>query len=80
MAAEKEDKAIATACFDHIGLSPDKYRVGHTKVFFRAGVLGELEEIRDDKLAKIITWLQATIRGFITTKRYKKLHEQRYDF
>ncbi len=32
MAAEKEDKKSAVACFEHIGLNADKYRVGHTKV------------------------------------------------
>ncbi|ODM91980.1 Myosin heavy chain, muscle [Orchesella cincta] len=77
MAAEKEDKKAATACFDHIGLNADKYRVGHTKVFFRAGVLGEMEEIRDDKLGKIMTWLQSAVRKFLCIKKYKKLHDQR---
>lgn len=47
------------------------------QVFFRAGVLGALEEIRDDRLAKIISWLQAWIRGYISRKSYKKLQEQR---
>jgi myosin heavy chain 6/7 len=46
-------------------------------VFFRAGVLGQMEELRDDRLAKIITWLQAWIRGFISRKEYKKLQDQR---
>ncbi len=77
MAAEKDDKKIAVACFDTIGLNADKYRVGHTKVFFRAGVLGELEEIRDDKLGKIITWLQAQVRKYITGKAYRSLERQR---
>lgn len=48
-----------------------------SQVFFRAGVLGQMEELRDDRLAKIITWLQAWIRGFISRKEYKKLQEQR---
>jgi myosin heavy chain 6/7 len=77
MAAEKEDKKIAVACFEHVGLNADKYRVGHTKVFFRAGVLGELEEIRDDKLSRIITWLQSAVRRYNTVRDYKKLHDQR---
>ena len=46
-------------------------------MFFRAGVLGALEEIRDDRLAKIISWLQAWIRGYTSRKAYKKLQEQR---
>lgn len=47
------------------------------QVFFRAGVLGQLEEIRDDRLAKIISWLQSWIRGFTSRKTYRRLQEQR---
>lgn len=46
-------------------------------MFFRAGVLGALEEIRDDRLAKIISWLQSWVRGYISRKTYKRLQEQR---
>ncbi|CAL8133772.1 unnamed protein product [Orchesella dallaii] len=74
---ESEDKKMATACFEHIGLEADRYRVGHTKVFFRAGTLGSLEEIRDEKLAKIITWMQAAIRTFLGRKKFRKYQDQR---
>lgn len=77
MKAEKEEKKMAQVCFDAIELDPDKYRLGHTKVFFRAGVLGQLEEIRDDRLTKIFTWMQAHIRGYLANKDYKKLQDQR---
>ncbi|XP_042243053.1 myosin heavy chain, muscle-like isoform X28 [Homarus americanus] len=60
-----------------VSLEAEKYRMGHTKVFFRAGVLGALEEIRDDRLAKIISWLQSWIRGYTSRKAYKRLQEQR---
>jgi myosin heavy chain 6/7 len=33
--------------------------------------------MRDDRLAKIITWMQAWIRGYATRKAYKKLQDQR---
>ncbi len=78
MAEQKEDKKIATACFEHIGLENDKWRVGHTKVFFRAGVLGEMEEMRDDKIGKIIIWMQSRIRNYLVKKKYKPLKEQRW--
>ncbi|XP_069185689.1 myosin heavy chain, muscle isoform X42 [Procambarus clarkii] len=74
--AEDEKKA-AKVCLDAIKMDEEKYRMGHTKVFFRAGVLGALEEIRDDRLAKIISWLQSWIRGYTSRKAYKKLQEQR---
>lgn len=48
------------------------------QVFFRAGVLGQMEELRDDRLSKIVSWLQAYIRGYLSRKEYKKLQEQRY--
>lgn len=58
-------------------LDANDYRLGHTKVFFRAGVLGSLEDMRDDRLAKIISLFQAHIRGYLMRKNYKKLQDQR---
>jgi myosin heavy chain 6/7 len=55
----------------------DSYRIGHTKVFFKAGVLGQLEEMRDDRLSSIIANFQARIRGFLIRKNYTKLCDQR---
>lgn len=46
-------------------------------MFFRAGVLGSMEELRDERLGKIIAWLQAWMRGFISRIEYKRLQEQR---
>jgi len=76
-ANEKDEKKMATACFEHIGLEADRYRVGHTKVFFRAGTLGFLEELRDDKVGKIMTWIQAVSRTFVARKVFKKMQDQR---
>ena len=45
--------------------------------FFKAGVLGTLEDWRDERLAKIITLFQAHIRGHILRKSYQKLCDQR---
>ncbi|XP_030241551.1 myosin heavy chain, muscle isoform X34 [Drosophila navojoa] len=58
-------------------LDPDMYRIGHTKVFFRAGVLGQMEEFRDERLGKIMSWMQAWARGYLARKGFKKLQEQR---
>jgi myosin heavy chain 6/7 len=77
MSEAKDDKRMASACFEHIGLEADKWRVGHTKVFFRAGVLGEMEELRDDKISKIMVWLQSRIRNYLVRKTYKPLKDQR---
>ncbi|XP_057380150.2 myosin heavy chain, muscle-like isoform X10 [Daphnia carinata] len=77
MKAEPDERKAGKVCLETIKLDPDWYRIGHTKVFFKAGVLGQLEEMRDDKLAKIITWLQSVIRGYHTRKQYKQLQDQR---
>merc|ERR1719228_420357 len=72
-----EPKLACIACLEDIDFDKEKYRIGNSKVFFRAGVLGQLEELRDDRVAKIMTWLQAAIRGFMCRKSYKKLQDQR---
>ena len=41
VAKAKNDKAAAGAVLDLIKLPAEKFRLGHTKVFFRAGILGE---------------------------------------
>ncbi|XP_034240463.1 myosin heavy chain, muscle isoform X11 [Thrips palmi] len=77
MAAADDPKIAAAKCFEACELDPDMYRIGHTKVFFRAGVLGQMEELRDDRLGKIISWLQAYIRGYLSRKGFKRLQDQR---
>uniref|UniRef100_A0A672ZIZ5 Myosin-7B n=1 Tax=Sphaeramia orbicularis TaxID=375764 RepID=A0A672ZIZ5_9TELE len=54
------EKLLASLDIDH-----NQYRFGHTKVFFKAGLLGHLEELRDERLAKVLTLLQAAARGKI---------------
>ncbi|XP_044252375.1 myosin heavy chain, muscle isoform X24 [Tribolium madens] len=77
MAKEKDPKEAARKCLEDVGLDPDSYRIGHTKVFFRAGVLGQMEELRDERLGKIVTWMQSWVRGYLSRKEFKKLQEQR---
>ncbi|XP_024881150.1 myosin heavy chain, muscle isoform X12 [Temnothorax curvispinosus] len=72
-----EPQKATQIILDAINLENDQYRMGHTKVFFRAGVLGQMEELRDERLGKIVSWMQAYIRGYLSRKDYKKLQEQR---
>ncbi|MEE6506700.1 hypothetical protein FKM82_007803 [Ascaphus truei] len=46
-------------------------------VFFKAGLLGILEEMRDDRLAQLITCTQAIGRGYLMREEYKKIVERR---
>ncbi|CAF4199714.1 unnamed protein product [Rotaria sp. Silwood2] len=58
-------------------LNEELYRCGSTKVFFRAGTLGQLEDMRDTALSKIVAALQGQVRGYIMKKEYKKMLEKR---
>lgn len=60
-----------------VQLDQNDYRLGHTKVFFKAGILGTLEDWRDERLSKIVSNFQAQIRGYLIRKNYKKLQDQR---
>ena len=65
------------AILKDIALSEELYRLGNTKVFFKAGTLGQLEELRDAAVSKIITMLQSHIRLYIMKKEYKRMLDQR---
>merc|ERR1711936_1219204 len=77
VAKAKNDKAAAGAIFDIIKLDKEKWRLGHTKVFFRAGVLGLMEETRENKIGSVLAWLQAGARGKTARMQFKKLQDQK---
>jgi myosin protein heavy chain len=60
-----DGQSVAHNMLQRLGLDPAWYRVGRTKVFFRAGVLAELEEQRDQLIRTIMTQFQSAARGFI---------------
>ncbi|KAG0346043.1 Myosin type-2 heavy chain 1 [Podila humilis] len=49
----------------------DKYQVGLTKIFFRAGLLAYMEKLRTDKLNAYATLIQKNMRRFVCQKRYQ---------
>ncbi|XP_033248670.1 myosin heavy chain, muscle isoform X37 [Drosophila miranda] len=73
----EDPKKASKVLLESTDLNDDLYRLGHTKVFFRAGVLGQMEEFRDERLGKIMSWMQAWARGYLSRKGFKKLQEQR---
>uniref|UniRef100_A0A0K2T3U6 Myosin heavy chain 1 [Tribolium castaneum] n=1 Tax=Lepeophtheirus salmonis TaxID=72036 RepID=A0A0K2T3U6_LEPSM len=77
VAKAKNDKAAAKAVLESIKLETEKYRLGHTKVFFRAGILGHMEEVRDDKIGLVLSWLQAQARGKSSRMIFKKMQDQK---
>ncbi len=70
-----EGQKAAITMLDKLALDKSLFRVGITKVFFRAGVLAELEEKRDTLIAEIIAKFQSAARGF-TQRRiaHKRLY------
>ncbi|KAF8978491.1 Myosin type-2 heavy chain 1 [Entomortierella lignicola] len=53
----------------------DKYQVGLTKIFFRAGLLAYMEKLRTDKLNSYATMIQKNARRFVCQKRYSRLRK-----
>ena len=58
-------------------IDKERYRVGHNKIFFRAGVLGYLEEVRDDIVLKMVRYLQGACFGYLRRKDFQKRKDQR---
>ncbi|KAH1016368.1 hypothetical protein HUJ04_007601 [Dendroctonus ponderosae] len=75
--ASTTPEKAAEIILDAIALEKEQFRMGKTKVFFRAGVLGQMEELRDERLGKIVTWMQSWVRGYLSRKEFKRLQEQR---
>jgi myosin heavy chain 6/7 len=65
------------AILKDIALNEELYRLGNTKVFFKAGVLGQLEELRDNAVSKILTMLQSHIRLYIMKREFRRMLDQR---
>ncbi|KAM6376645.1 myosin-1B-like isoform 2-T3 [Pluvialis apricaria] len=72
-----DSKKASEKLLGSIDVDHTQYRFGHTKVFFKAGLIGLLEEMRDEKLAEIMTRTQARCRGFLMRVEYRKMVERR---
>merc|ERR1712066_597847 len=72
-----DNKSGVYALMDKIDFSRDRYRLGHTKVFFRAGALAGLEEARDEIVLKLVRWMQAECFGRVRRKVYNIKKDQR---
>merc|ERR1719367_528805 len=77
VAKAKKDKDAAGAVMKTIALDPEKFRLGHTKVFFRAGILGFMEEVREERIGMVLSWLQAQARGKASRLVFRKLQDQK---
>merc|ERR1711973_862812 len=73
IASSSDNKTAVYALCDKIGFGRERYRLGHTIVFFRAGALAFLEEMRDDLVMNMLRKLQGEIylrvRGYEVRKK-----------
>merc|ERR1719354_73922 len=67
--SKKATETIVTS----IELDLALYKIGHTKIFFKAGVLADLEDKRDELLAIIMTKLQSRCCGKLLRIEFKKM-------
>nr|XP_020465957.1 myosin heavy chain, fast skeletal muscle-like [Monopterus albus] len=72
-----DNKKASEKLLGSIDVDHTQYKFGHTKVFFKAGLLGTLEEMRDEKLAALVTMTQALCRGYVMRKEFAKMMEWR---
>jgi myosin heavy chain 6/7 len=75
--SNSDPKKASSAVLSDIALDSELYRVGLTKVLFKAGVLGTLEEMRDEIIIRIMTLLQSQMRRYLIKKNIKKMIEQK---
>merc|ERR1712130_888841 len=81
-AAKKEDdfcdwKAQSKEICAGIELEDWKHKFGHTKLFFKAGVIGALEDDRNKKIAAILTSLQSYMRYRLALVTYQDMVKRR---
>ncbi|XP_065201687.1 unconventional myosin-XVIIIa isoform X3 [Planococcus citri] len=73
LAATSDDQTVAKNILLDADVDESSYRIGLSEVFFRSGVLTQLEALRDDKLADRVIKFQAYCRGYLSRKRLAKL-------
>merc|ERR1712202_119341 len=67
-----DGKVACAKLLEALQLDENEFRIGLTKVFFRAGIVGELEEMRDERLSKIIAQFQAYCKAHLERVEFKK--------
>merc|ERR1711963_1154974 len=77
LAKASNDKDGVKALMTKINFDAEKYRCGHTMVFFRAGALASLEEARDNIVLKLVRFLQGEVYGRFRRKVYQQKYDQK---
>merc|ERR1711990_1037234 len=75
--SSSDNKTATYALMDKNSFGRERYRLGHTLVFFRAGSLGGLEEERDKLVIKWVRLIQGEVLKRVRGAVYKKKFDQR---
>ncbi|BFZ61595.1 class II myosin [Saitoella coloradoensis] len=67
-----DGRKAAQLMLEKLDIDEASFRIGLTKVFFRAGVLAQLEELRDALLQDIMSRFQAASRGYMVRRMTRK--------
>merc|ERR1712072_1081413 len=71
-----DGKVACEKLIEALQLDENEFRIGLTKVFFRAGIVGELEEMRGERLSKIIAQFQAYCKAHLQRIEYKRMKDR----
>ena len=69
-----DGKVAAVKLLESLAIAKDNFRIGNSKVFFKAGAIAELEERRDERLSQLISGFQAASRGYLARRRFRRQH------
>ena len=75
--SSSDNKTAVYALMDKVEFGRERYRLGHTLVFFRAGSLAFLEELRDTLVLRMLRNLQGEIYKRLRFRVFEKKRDQR---
>merc|ERR1719515_431284 len=76
--ASSSDNMVASyALMDRVNFPRERYRLGHTLVFFRAGALAKLEEERDELVLKWLRMIQGEVYKRVRGRVWANKRDQR---
>merc|ERR550519_227904 len=75
--SSSDNKTATYALMDKNAFGRERYRLGHTLVFFRAGALAYLEELRDELVVKWVRMIQGEVLKRVRGRVFGKKRDQR---
>ena len=75
--SSSDNKTATYALMDKNSFGRERYRLGHTLVFFRAGALAYLEELRDELVVKWVRMIQGEVLKRVRGRVFAKKRDQR---